>query len=144
MSVSRASLFALLTCSACAQIAATSPVFDLSGIWQINGSGTRSDCAERVYQGTFVLGPSQPLRIHHDRSNGQLALVEAIDGFGFAGSALSASSVEFSTQEEDPQAGKVSYRFAGRADYLEQLSGTFSADGPGSCTATGLFSASVD
>lgn len=116
---------------------------DLNGVWEITGSGKRSDCREEFLNtDRFTLG-SLEIPIVYDANTGEMALGQAsyADSFEIRSSLVDRACVEFTTVEiVGDQA--IEYRWEGNARSDRYVEGEFSGSGPAGCEVKGTFTMS--
>lgn len=119
----------------------------VSGQWTISGEGERTGCTDSTLEASFTLGPSQPLAVTQaeadDGGVAAVGLAAPLGGFELDGT-VEGRCVSFTTNEQLPQTGAVTYSFHGSYETGPRLIGTFTGQGPGTCVANGTFAVDID
>lgn len=114
---------------------------DVGGTWRFTGAGSRWGCQDpRLDADPFSLGS---LALTVSQLDTVLSLLSPQPGFELLGGQVTGTCVAFTTVE---QSGDDELRFVwnGSLQSDGSVEGDFTADGPGTCQASGWFRITVD
>ncbi len=121
--------------------AGTTP--DLNGIWEISGTGKRTECRDDFLNTDKFIMSSLEIPMAYDEVTGELTLGDNNFGAGFEikNAVIDQACVEFTTVERVGDQ-TIEYRWKGKAQSGQFLEGDFTGTGPSACAATGNFTMS--
>lgn len=113
----------------------------VGGEWSLTGDGTRTGCADPIYDGPFELASDAPLAIEQfstrERAD-QIDYTENTTSSLFLSGSVEGSCVVFDVREAYDDK-PVRYAFDGVAVSSDRIRGTFTGVGPGECRSSGTF-----
>ena len=121
--------------------AGTTP--DLNGIWEISGTGKRSECREEFLNTEKFTISSLELPLSYDEVTGELTLGANNFGANFEvkSAVVDRACVTFTTVERVGDQ-TIEYRWKANAKSGLYMEGDFTGTGPSGCAASGDFSMS--
>ena len=112
----------------------------VSGTWQITGTGERTDCDDSTFDASFFELSSLPLPIVQSGDTLELVVDGLPSTFTLTDGLVNGRCVEFRTVETTEDLGVIQYEWLGTVSESGQtVTGEFSGSGPAGCRVRGNF-----